>query len=111
MSNQTITATNVDIALLAQQLESISEAADTINDLVGPSTMVDHLMGLEELLSALLASAGGRSTDTCPVCKSTAVEGGFVAIDRNAATQQCYCNACNAGWVDTYTHAKTEAAS
>ena len=40
--------------------------------------------------------------DRCPVCGSSAIEGGFVEIDRDGAWQRCECLACGVAWVDIY---------
>ena len=39
----------------------------------------------------------------CPVCGSTAIEGGPVDIDEATATQEVGCNDCNASWKSVFT--------
>lgn len=38
----------------------------------------------------------------CPMCESTAIEGGFIEVRGNEAFQNVYCNDCAAEWTDCY---------
>ncbi|UJJ60606.1 hypothetical protein [Rhodanobacter denitrificans] len=39
----------------------------------------------------------------CPCCGSTDITGDGVEVESGRATQEVYCNECDASWVDTYT--------
>jgi len=38
----------------------------------------------------------------CPHCHSDNIQGGEVSIDSNVASQEVWCNDCDAGWKDIY---------
>lgn len=48
---------------------------------------------------AQYVAAGGGC---CPYCRSTAIEGGSVAIDGPRASQSVWCLDCDEEWTDTY---------
>lgn len=40
--------------------------------------------------------------NVCPFCGSEEIEGEQLDVNGTAATQQCYCHACDGVWTDTY---------
>lgn len=43
-----------------------------------------------------------KSTERCPVCNSTNIEGEGVDVGYNGASQECSCSSCGSTWTLTF---------
>lgn len=50
----------------------------------------------------MTAEHNAAAGEYCPFCHATEIDGGYIDIEAQAATQECSCIECGAEWIDHY---------